>query len=581
MSVAVDLIVIVLVLLLVVSAGRRLFDLWHVRFSSFGDEVVFSMGLGLGVLALMTFLLGILGALYRGLFYVLFALTALALHGEMWETARVSWRGVTAAGRTLRQSSLAVRGLVVVLLATVLGNLVGTLAPPTEADTINYHFAYPKLFIEAHALFYIPVFHATAPLNQQMLYVVGMLLHGSVLAALFVYAQGIAVVITIILFCRKHLRWEVGVLASALLYTSPLLTSMAGSGKAGLGLTLFTFLAFWAFYEWTQTADRLRLAMTGIFTGLAIGTKYYGLISAVTFGLLIPVSLWRSRHFSLRQAAAAISLYGLLLAVVGSPWYIRNTMDTGNPVYPAFYGIFGGRDLSPDVNLGFANPEVKEEFTSPVVNEGLTNMMDGTRGGREFVKFVLAPWHMHVGGEGFGAARAGFGPLFLAFAPLGVWLLVRGDGVNRLFLFYALLFAFVFFTIWFWGAIHTYRHLLPVMPGISIVTALAAFSVNHSAGLRRAIWAAVVASLTFGVGVNLLFNGQFLPVVSGVQSRDDFLRSKLWNYEDVEWVNILLDDGDKLLHFNKAINYYLDVDYFFGGKMRRQLDWNDIGAMLN
>ena len=107
-----------------------------------------------------------------------------------------------------------------------------------------------------------------------MLYVVGMLLHGSVLAALFVYAQGIALVAAIILFCRKHLRWEVGVLAAALLYTSPLLTSMAGSGMVELGLTLFTFLAFWAFYEWTQTADRMRLVMIGIFTGLAVGTKY-------------------------------------------------------------------------------------------------------------------------------------------------------------------------------------------------------------------------------------------------------------------------------------------------------------------
>ena len=165
MSVAVDLILIVLVLLVVVSLGRRLFALWHVRFSSFCDEAVFSMGLGLGALALVTFLLGVLGGLYRGLFYVLFALAALALRGEIWKTARLSWRGVTGAGR-LRQSSLAVRGLVAVLLATVLGNLVGTLAPPTEADTLAYHFALPKLFIDAHAFFYIPVFHATAPLKK-------------------------------------------------------------------------------------------------------------------------------------------------------------------------------------------------------------------------------------------------------------------------------------------------------------------------------------------------------------------------------------------------------------------------------
>ena len=113
-------------------------------------------------------------------------------------------------------------GLVNVLLATSLGNLVGTLAPPTETNTLACHFAYLKLFIDVHAIFYTPVFHATAPLNQHMLYVIGMLFHSSILAALFVYAQGIAVVTAIILFCRKHLRWEVGVLAAVLVYTSPI-----------------------------------------------------------------------------------------------------------------------------------------------------------------------------------------------------------------------------------------------------------------------------------------------------------------------------------------------------------------------
>ena len=547
MSFAVDLILIVPVLLVLVSLGRRLFALSHVSFSSFGEEALFSMGLGFGALTLLTFLLGVLGGLYRGLFYLLFALAALALRQEMWETARLSWKGVTGAGRRLSQSSLAVRGLVLVLLLTSLGNLVGTLAPTTDADTLAYHFAYPKLFIEAHALFYIPVFHANAPLNQHMLYVVGMLLHGNVLAALFAYAQGIAVVVAIILFCRRHLRWEVGVLAAALLQASPLLTSMAGSGKVELGLTLFTFLAFWAFYEWTQTADWPRLVITGIFTGLAVGTKYYGLVTGAAFGFLILVSLWRGRRFSLRKAVAAVSLYGLISVVVGSSWYIRNATDTGNPVYPSFYSIFGGRDWSPEVNDAFTATMGRAE----------------SRGGSDFVSFVLAPWRMTVQGDRFGDARTGFGPLFLAFAPVVVLLLFRSDGANRLFLFYSLVFAFIFFTFWFWGGIHRHRHLLPMMPGISIATALAAFSFNDLIGLRRTIWAAIAVSLTFGLGVNLIFNGQFLPVVSGVQSRDDFLRSKLPSYEEVEWVNTHLDGNDRLLHFNRTINYYLDVGYFY------------------
>jgi len=213
--------------------------------------------------------------------------------------------------------------------------------------------------------------------------------------------------------------------------------------------------------------------MAGIFTGLAVGTKYYGLISGVAFGLLIPVSLWRGRRFPLRKAVAAISLYGLMSVVVGSPGYIRNMMDTGNPVYPAFYGIFGGRDWRPEVNDAF------------------TAMVNGaeSRGWSDFASFVLAPWRMTVQGDRFGEASTGFGQLFLAFAQVVVLLLFRGNEANRPFLFYSLLFAFVFFTLWLWGGVHRHRHLIPVMAGISIATVLAAFSFNDSADLKRAIWA--------------------------------------------------------------------------------------------
>ena len=51
-------------------------------------------------------------------------------------------------------------------------------------------------------------------------------------------------------------------------------------------------------------------------------------------------SLVKSRYF--------VRLF-LILIIIISPWYIRNTVLTGNPVYPYFSGIFGGKRINPEM----------------------------------------------------------------------------------------------------------------------------------------------------------------------------------------------------------------------------------------
>lgn len=42
-------------------------------------------------------------------------------------------------------------------------------------------------------------------------------------------------------------------------------------------------------------------------------------------------------------------LYILIFLMIASPWYIRNIIVTGNPVYPYFSGIFDGKRINPEV----------------------------------------------------------------------------------------------------------------------------------------------------------------------------------------------------------------------------------------
>ena len=444
-------------------------------------------------------------------------------------------------------------------------NLIGTLAPTTEADSLSYHFALPKQFIREHGIIYIPDWYANTPLTQHMLYTLGMGLRQDTLPALINYLEGLALVVSVLLFCRKYLSLQIGLLAALLLYTMPQLTYMTGSGIVESGLTLFTFLAFWAFYEWLRNREIRWLVIIGMFVGFAIGTKYYGLISFVAFGSVLGLHLILSHGIAIRELVKTLVIFCAISAIIGSPWYIRNAVNTGNPVYPALYGVFGGRDWSPELD--------------EALNFNITE--DKRQGGNDLPSFLLSPWNMTVKGDLFGEARTGFGPVFLAFIPVLLWLLYRRDPSNRILLGYILIFSLIFFTIWFWMGFHRHRHLLPIMPGISIATSMAIFYLTARAPPMKWIAASAVGiALLFNLGGNLVFNAQFVPVVFGAESKEAFLKSKVAGYEDVLWINEHLGGSAKILHWSRTSNYYLDVDYQVGWIIGQgRLDWSRIRSV--
>ena len=110
-----------------------------------------------------------------------------------------------------------------------------------------------------------------------------------------------------------------------------------------------------------------------IFCGLALGTKYNGLVVLCVLGLLLPVLGVRtnSAHRTVpptlalrRRRTATIALhwimFGALSLLVFSPWMIRNYVWVGNPLHPLYQSAFkslrhaieeddGNQNLSPEV----------------------------------------------------------------------------------------------------------------------------------------------------------------------------------------------------------------------------------------
>lgn len=562
MMALVDIPLVFILFIVATAVGWRLFRLTVPGFDEVGIRMVFSVGLGLGAIAYSTFFLGVLGALQTWAAYCVLLFLALVFHRDLIAVGKHLWE--IRLDAQLGKISPISKVLVAMLLIFLLLNLLQALAPPTSADTLAYHYALPKLFVREHAIYYIPDILANAPLSQHMLYTFGMLLHQDVVASLISYSQGIVLLAAIVLFGRRYFTTQIGLLAAVLLYSPPLVTQVVSSGHIEIGLTTFTFLAIWGFIEWTQSRDMRWLVLSAIFLGMVAGTKYYGLFTVLSLGLVVAwagVSLYgRNKTVLVRSLA----IFGITTVLVASPWYIRNFVNTGNPIYPAFYSVLGGANWSPEMD-DFFNLWVTSEKRPA---------------GDSIVAFSTSPWNFVINKGDLGSRIPEYTPIYLAFLPLLLWLIYK-DKERRWLYGYILVFSMIFYSLWFWLAFQRLRHLMPILPWVALMTSAATYhAVSQSRmffggrPLRWTVFGAVGFVLLFSLGINLLFNTQFLPVVTGFEGKDAYLSSQLAHQEDVAWINTNLEDGDRLIHFNRAINYHLDVDYFYASQyIQAKIDW--------
>src|SRR6185295_604460 len=82
-------------------------------------------------------------------------------------------------------------------------------------------------------------------------------------------------------------------------------------------------------------------------------TKLMGLLVPGLLGAIVLVELLRSEGpAGLGGAVRATVVFGVVAAIVASPCYLRNAVETGNPIFPFGYGVFDGRNWSTEAAAG-------------------------------------------------------------------------------------------------------------------------------------------------------------------------------------------------------------------------------------
>jgi hypothetical protein len=402
--------------------GRLLLRRLAPHVDASADALALALPLGLGVLALGVLFLGWVRVLSPVALVLLLLCPIVAGFARFHLFARQAFaRGrAFAAGlehRNFNTSMWAFASLAAIVLGAT---LVMALTPVTDGDALCYHLQVPKVFLRSHGLVYDPDLHETIyPLLTELLFGVALALRGPVACRLVSWLLGVALALIVTALARPILgrgaRWAG--LAALLV---PAISNGMSAPLNDVALASFCNAGLLALVHWIARPTPGAVVLCATLAGMAVGVKYPAMVWVALLGVVVLLQ-------SLRGASALMAgggrwwvqplLFGVVVLLVGGPWYLRAYRATGNPVFPFYKQVFGGAGLD----------EVLEPAKRPLE---VTTLNLAT---------ALGP--MSLDPDRFDSVSHQLGPLFLMAVPaLFLW---RAPG--RLLALAG--FAWVFFTL--------------------------------------------------------------------------------------------------------------------------------------
>ena len=333
------------------------------------ERCVCIFGIGLGVLSLITLGCGLIGQL-NILAIASPSAVSLLVAGYCCSSRRATITSTNQQQWPGKSSKLLTGLVLLALVPFVVYLLLGSVSPPTDFDVREYHLQGPKEWFQKGQISFLRHnVYTSFPFLSEMLCLTGMVfagdwwqgaLVGQVVLACFQLLSMLAV----FAIAQRWLNSNVAWLAALIYLTTPWTLRISLIAYAEGSLTFYlissTMVALWS--HTAAKSARSMYVLCGILAGCAMASKYTGLVLVIA-----PVSgllLLGLRHeapannhgadFAQQSATkhlfACLSAYAFGIALMITPWLLRNLADTGNPVYPLGYSIFGGQEWSAELN---------------------------------------------------------------------------------------------------------------------------------------------------------------------------------------------------------------------------------------
>lgn len=273
--------------------------------------------------------------------------------------------------------------------------------------------------------------------------------------------------------------------------------------------------------------------LVGLALGLGVSGKYTGLYLVAGVMTVLTIRMVRFPAWSLRvRAALAV---GLPTVAVPAPWYLRNLIRFGNPVYPAF--------SAPDRAAGYALERLARDlphFEFPAQTGELL-------------------WRLWVQGDLGAGGRMGW---VMPLALLGCVFSVRVRPLRE-----PLAVVGVFFVLWASQAPGA-RYIYPILPWLVVLAGVALSRSALPRAARIAILGTVLALASPGWWsahrtTRAIHAPSSFAYLSGDLGRDDYLAERLPQYPAFRWLNentpsesrVLLIGETRIYHIHRRVEF--------------------------
>ena len=471
--------------------------------------------------------------------------------------------------------------------ALILAIIILSSVPPVSRDALTHHLAVPKLYLKQGGMYEIPTLtFSYYPPNLDLLYLIPLYFGNDIIPKFIHFTFALLTAWLVFNYLKVRINTVYGLIGALFFLSLPVVVKLSITVYVDLGLIFFSTWALISILKWLETDFKIHyLIISAISCGLALGTKYNGLITFLILALFVPYSYAKyskelSTGMNLKPVDDKLNkkspflnawllgiVFVLIALIVFSPWMIRNYMWTENPVYPLYNSWF--------------NPAPSETATGGSLGHfEIRRLLFG----ESLWQTLLIPVRIFFEGQD-DLPQYFDGKLnpFLFFLPFFAFFRFKKintiiDAEKKILLVFAVLYLlFVFFK-----TDMRIRYISPIIPPLVILSVYGLHHINTWVAERFSVPARRVASVGILIVIALMFgmNGAYvrdqfhhvdpLSYLSGRVDRDSYIQRYRPEYKTIQYVNQTLADHTKILCvYLGNRRYYSEREMIFGDALFR------------
>ena len=471
-----------------------------------------------------------------------------------------------------KHKNLASSLTLIVLFVLISSIIVLALVPPVSRDALIHHLAVPKIFLQHGSLCELPhLSFSYYPMNLDFLYMLSLYLGNDIIPKFIHFGFALLTAWLIYGYLKRRTSLTYAFFGVVFFLSIPVIIKLSITVYVDLGVIFFSTAALLLLLRWIENGFLKRdLIYAACMCGLAMGTKYNGLITFFLLSCFVPFYYSRYAQADRHRALKTLTnwfIFSSLALILFSPWMIRNYHWKNNPIYPLYDKWFNPSKaiISRNVNkqaigkgkigiFGYRN-KVYNETWPQILLLPLRIFFQGRDGDPQYFDGKLNP--------------------FLLLLPILAFYHLR-DGppaIQRekkiLLIFCVLFFAFAFFS----SALRI-RYIAPIIP---LLVILAAYGLQNIGTILQRITVLKIEKtgpflLTLAVLLPLALNfpyliSQFnyvdpLPYLTGSIGRDDYIARYRQEYPAFKYINKNVPEKSLILFvFIGKRGYYCDREY--------------------